>query len=90
MALRIPTVRGGENISDPKEKVIKEFDDAGNLVKKTIILDHDHQSSIELNFDKSGGVATKVKVYDDDPTSLDTRLGHFIIVAEKHSGKKLR
>ena len=83
--------QGGENISDnPKEKVIQEFDDKGNLVKKTIILDQEAQSSIELNFDKSGGTAAKVKVYDDNAESLDNRLGQFIAVAEKHAGRKLR
>ena len=68
---------------------MQEFDDQGNLVRKTIILDPFQQSSVELNFDKGGGVAVKVKIYDDTAKGMDTQLTEFIKVAEKHSGKKL-
>lgn len=73
----------------PKERVTEEFDAQGNLVKRIITVEDVHQSSVELNYDRSGKAAPKVKVYMDDPKVMDERLAQFVEIAEKHTGLKL-
>lgn len=75
--------------SSKHERVTEEFDAEGNLKKRIITVDTIAQASIELNFDRSGKPAPKVKVYEDDPETMDKRLEEFVKIAEKHSGIKL-
>lgn len=67
-----------------KERVTTETDAKGNITKKIITVHSDHQSSIELNYDRKGIPAPKVKVYEDDVEMMSTRLSEFVKIAEKH------
>jgi hypothetical protein len=60
-----------------------EHDAAGNVIKRIITVGNDHQSSIELNYNAKKEVSSKIKVYQDDPAEMESKLKAFKEIAER-------
>ncbi len=69
--------------SSKKEIITEEFDADGNLIKRIVTVKDDQQSSIELNFDRKGEAAVKVKVYEDDPELIEAKVKKFKEIASR-------
>lgn len=66
-----------------KEIITEEFDADGKLTKKIVTVKDEQQSSIEMNFDRKGEAAIKIKVYEDDPELIEAKVKKFKEIANR-------